>query len=284
MSYTLIQDLTKVNFTPGNKGRKYIVIHYTGNKTDTAEDNANYFRNTKRGSSAHYFVDDTTVYQVVSDADTALAQGKNYGKNNLFGIVTNGNALSIEMCGTNGRVSDATFNNTIALTQTLMKKYNIPASNVVRHYDVASKHCPGWAGWLPGNEAIWNDFKSRLSKTAGGKLDMTECIIWIKDDHAGYAKGTGCYWSPATGVIPLPSPDCIALINIIRKNDGLPDICNIESSSGAPWVLRAQQASMQSSMAPAQKTDAVVNVDKVVFDAKEIAKAVNDDAAERMKK
>lgn len=41
MPYTLIKNLTTVNFTKGNKGRKYIVIHYTGNKTDTTTENAN---------------------------------------------------------------------------------------------------------------------------------------------------------------------------------------------------------------------------------------------------
>lgn len=62
MSYTLIKDHTRVNYSSGNSGRKYIVIHYTGNTTDTAKANANYFRSVNRGASAHYFVDATTVY------------------------------------------------------------------------------------------------------------------------------------------------------------------------------------------------------------------------------
>jgi len=52
MAYTFIKDLTTVNYTKGNSGRKYIVIHYTGNKTDTAKANANYFRSTNRGRIA----------------------------------------------------------------------------------------------------------------------------------------------------------------------------------------------------------------------------------------
>lgn len=164
MAYTFVKDLTTVNYTKGNNGRKYIVIHYTGNKTDTAKANANYFRSTNRGSSAHYFVDKTSIYQVVADADTAWAVGKNYGSGNLFGTITNKNSLNIEMCSDNGKIAEETLANTIALTKDLMKKYNIPAGNVYRHYDVCSKKCPGWTGWLGTSPTLWNHFTTRLNE------------------------------------------------------------------------------------------------------------------------
>ncbi|HJD45939.1 MAG TPA: N-acetylmuramoyl-L-alanine amidase [Candidatus Mediterraneibacter norfolkensis] len=168
MSYTLVKNLTTVNYTKGNSGRKYIVIHYTGNKTDTAANNANYFKSTNRGASAHYFVDKTQVVQVVDDANTSWAVGVNYGSNNLFGKCTNANSISIEMCSDGGKIADATYKNTVELTKSLMKKYNIPASNVVRHWDVCSKACPGWTGWgANGKDAsIWNQFKKDIGGTA----------------------------------------------------------------------------------------------------------------------
>lgn len=171
MTYKLIQNFTKVNFTKGNSGRKYIVIHYTGNKTDKATSNGNYFKNKNRGASAHYFVDDTTVVQVVSENDTAWAVGRNYGSNNLFGKCTNSNSISIEMCSTDGRISNATYQNTVALVKSLMKKYNIDAAHVVRHWDVCSKSCPGWTGWgANGYDAsIWNQFKKDIVSTNSGK-------------------------------------------------------------------------------------------------------------------
>lgn len=171
MAYKLIQNFTKVNFTKGNSGRKYIVIHYTGNKTDKATSNGNYFKNANRGASAHYFVDDTTVVQVVSENDTAWAVGRNYGSNNLFGKCTNSNSISIEMCSTNGRISDATYQNTVALVKSLMKKYNIDAAHVVRHWDVCSKSCPGWTGWGANgcDASIWNQFKKDIVSANSGK-------------------------------------------------------------------------------------------------------------------
>lgn len=170
MAYKLIQNLTKVNYTKGNNGRKYIVIHYTGNRTDTGMANSNYFKSTNRGASAHYFVDAENVVQVVSDSDTAWAVGRNYGSNNLFGRCTNSNSISIEMCSTDGKISDGTYRNTVELTKTLMKKYNIDAAHVVRHWDVCSKSCPGWTGWGANgcDASIWNQFKKDIvSGTVG---------------------------------------------------------------------------------------------------------------------
>ena len=165
MSYKLVKNLTTVNYTKGNSGRKYIVIHYTGNRDDRALSNSNYFKSVNRGASVHYFVDRTSVYQVVSDDDTAWAVGKNYGSNNLFGKCTNKNSISIEMCSNSGKIHDDTYKNTVELTKKLMKKYNIPASNVVRHFDVCSKNCPGWKGWVGSDTSIWKRFKKDISST-----------------------------------------------------------------------------------------------------------------------
>lgn len=164
MAYNFIQNFTTVNFSKGNLGRKWIVIHYTGGKNDTAMANSNYFKNANRGASAHYFVDETTVVQVVKDEDTSWAVGRNYGSNNLFGKCTNSNSISIEMCSTDGKISTATYKNTVELTKSLMKKYGIDASRVVRHWDVCSKCCPGWNGWGANgcDTSIWNQFKKDI--------------------------------------------------------------------------------------------------------------------------
>lgn len=165
MSYALVLNLTTVNYKKGNSGRKYIVIHYTGNTTDTAMNNANYFKSVNRGASAHYFVDKTQIVQVVKEEDTAWAVGRNYGSNNLFGQCTNSNSISIEMCSTNGKIADETYKNTVELTKDLMNRYGISVDKVVRHWDVCSKVCPGWDGWgANGKDAsIWNQFKKDIS-------------------------------------------------------------------------------------------------------------------------
>lgn len=169
MAYRMLKNITAVNKTvTGGRNINYIVIHYTGNETDRAESNANYFKNVNRGASAHYFVDSTTVVQVVEDKDVAWAVGVNYGSNNLYNKVTNNNSISIEMCSTGSKIADATFDNTVELTKQLMKKYNIPASNVYRHFDVCSKQCPGWTGWgtrAGDNGSLWTKFKNAITQT-----------------------------------------------------------------------------------------------------------------------
>lgn len=167
MGYKLYKKLTKVNYTHmSNKKNEYIVIHYTGNATDTALANARYFETVNRGASANYFVDQTTVYQCVLDSDKAWHVGVNYGNHTLFGKCTNSNSIGIEMCSNKKKIAQDTYKNTVALTKKLMKKYNIPASRVVRHYDVCNKVCPGWSGWTIKNDKIWKQFKKDIQATA----------------------------------------------------------------------------------------------------------------------
>lgn len=174
MSYILKEHLA----APGNYGGsrtarqiKYLVFHYTGNDGDTAANNAAYFRNQVVEASAHYFVDDDTVWRSVPDLTVAWAVGgQKYanadltGGGTLYGIVTNTNSLSIEMCDMiqNGvyQASEATMANAAALGHELMEKYHIPLENVVRHFDVTGKHCPSYLI----NDQKWADFKKRLEE------------------------------------------------------------------------------------------------------------------------
>lgn len=140
---------------------KYIVIHYTANNGDTAKGNANYFHNNKNlQASAHYFVDEKEIWQAVRDEDTAYHCGANKYKHNEC---RNSNAIGIEMCSRKNAdgtyyFKDATVANAIRLVRQLMAKYNIPASRVIRHYDVTGKMCP-----MPFvNADRWAKFKKQL--------------------------------------------------------------------------------------------------------------------------
>ena len=54
---------------------KYIVEHYTGNLGDTAKNNVDYFYGGNRSASAHYFVDDNSIWQSVEDSNAAWSVG-----------------------------------------------------------------------------------------------------------------------------------------------------------------------------------------------------------------
>ena len=159
--------ITKRNRTISNRSSiKYLTIHYVG-AVSSAKNNCVYFYSTYRGASAHYFVDDNSIWQCVKDKDIAWHCGADYYYNGC----RNSNSIGIEMCcyKKNGKldISNATVNNTLDLAAYICKKYDIPVSRVVRHYDVTHKNCP--APFVK-DSSRWTDFKNRLSKMLDGEV------------------------------------------------------------------------------------------------------------------
>ncbi len=163
---------TSVKCNPNNYGSRrsidniqYIVIHYTGNNNDRAISNCKYFQSPNRNASAHYFVDESSIYQSVEDNVIAWSVGgKKYpscittGGGKWYGKCTNNNSISIEMCNCVDSVPIKTRENVKYLVNVLMKKYNIPVENIIRHFDVVGKNCP--APLLNGTE--WKEFKEHI--------------------------------------------------------------------------------------------------------------------------
>ena len=146
---------------------KYIVIHYTGNNGDTAANNCTYFQGANRHASAHYFVDGGTyVYNSVPVKSVAWSVGGFYSRSNGAGAYyqkcINANSISIEMCNCVRSVPDKVFDQTVELTKYLMEKYDIPASRVIRHWDVNGKSCPG--RWTGKNNSGWEKFKKTITE------------------------------------------------------------------------------------------------------------------------
>lgn len=145
---------------------RYIVLHYTANNGDTAQNNADYFAGANRRASAHYFVDENEVVQSVRDTDAAWHCGGSIESDHhpLRGICTNRNSLGVEMCsdivGGKYVITAQTVDLAVQLVRQLMAKYRIPIDRVVRHYDVTGKACP--EPWVR-DESLWRKFKARLT-------------------------------------------------------------------------------------------------------------------------
>jgi N-acetylmuramoyl-L-alanine amidase CwlA len=152
---SITRKISNFNHSDGND-IKYIVIHDTGNTTDTAEANANYFGGGDRQASAHYFVDNDSIVQVVEDSNAAWHCGDGHDQ---YGI-GNHNSIGIEMCRVNSTVTPTTEANTIELVKYLMNKYGVSINNVVRHYDASRKNCP--SSFAANNWARWTAFKAKL--------------------------------------------------------------------------------------------------------------------------
>lgn len=171
-----------------NRPIKYIVVHFTAgrsSKPGMALATRKVFLS--RRASADFVVDDTTIVQINPDLKNKACWAVGDG-NGKYGV-TNKNSISIEMCSTlkdgtsvtatnhdGWSISEAVQENTIKLIKILMQKFNIPLSNVIRHYDASRKSCPGLVGWNDNwavnavtgvrigknNSQKWLEFKARI--------------------------------------------------------------------------------------------------------------------------
>lgn len=180
-----------------NRSIRYLAIHYTAGASSapgSAKTMKASWEKTKR-ASADFGVDDRDMVQFNPDPRNykcwSVGDKKNpySGGGRLYGIATNANTISIEICsnlkkGYDRNVvnhggwyfTEAALNNAVRLAKILMKKYNIPLERVVRHYTISGKICPSVLGWNDAtiytkdgkrtaeksNSSEWEKFKNRL--------------------------------------------------------------------------------------------------------------------------
>lgn len=158
----------------GNKIR-FIVIHDTGNygKGANALSHYRYFNGGNRNASAHYFVDDKGIVQIIGDSYSAWHCGDKWNRKYATrSDVTNSNSLGIEMCMNSDGNYDLMYRNTVELVKNLMVKFNVPLDRVVRHFDASGKSCPDHM--KRDNWAKWNEFKKDIAKPIEVKIDLSK--------------------------------------------------------------------------------------------------------------
>lgn len=195
-------DIKKLNLTTNTRKRtrklSHIFLHYTAGPS--SEPGA--YEETKhtllsRGFSSDFIIDDGNIVQWAPDIEkyhsTAIgAYAKDGQPNNDRGKgVHNGFGVSLEICsnckpckdlGKNGPkkqgdyynsyfpnhegwfFTSETLTNAAKLCRYLMQKYSIPKDNIIRHYDIQGKSCPGVIGWNPnsGSESAYQAFVNAL--------------------------------------------------------------------------------------------------------------------------
>lgn len=199
VSSDVIYDPLSVHITKSlNRPIKYLSIHFTAgssSKPGKALNTKKVFET--RSASADFCIDDRDIVQFNPDLTNyycwAVGDKKYNGKGgSLYKKATNKNTISIEICSTCKPSTTAALNysnhsgwsfspevleNAVKLSKILMQKYNIPIENVVRHYDITGKPCPGIIGWNDepiydlelrkytneaNNSKAWLDFKNQL--------------------------------------------------------------------------------------------------------------------------
>lgn len=170
----------KYNFSRRKGARiKYLVIHDTGNTSKGADamGHYRYFNGGNRNASAHYFVDDKQVVQLVGDSLSAWHVGDGRGR---YGI-TNANSIGIEMCiNADGNYAKMYYH-TVELAKNIMRKFNIPIERVVRHYDASRKLCPNHM--RQSNWQAWAQFKKDIQAPIKLKIDLSKSSTAVPVDQ-----------------------------------------------------------------------------------------------------
>lgn len=196
---------------------EYIVIHYTGNKGDSAKNNVDYFAREKVKTSAHYFVDENEIWQSVHDADIAWHCG---AKNYKHKTCRNSNSIGIEMCLLDkvGNIRLKTIDNTVNLVRELMQRYNINSKNVIRHFDVTGKNCPEP---MITNDKLWHDFKKKLEDIQDMKVYkyIPELPEWARDTFTRLYK-IGIVKADESGAVTIYETSLQPMVYIDRLLNG----------------------------------------------------------------
>ena len=130
------------------------MIHYTANPGSTAQANRNYFEGLKdehtTKASSHFVIGlDGEIIQCIPSTEISYASNDR-----------NGDTLSIECCHPDetGKFTDKTYDSLVKLTAWLCSRFDVPADEVIRHYDVTGKDCPKY---FVENEDAWKQFQKR---------------------------------------------------------------------------------------------------------------------------
>lgn len=156
---------------------KYLVIHDTGNTSRGADAEAHfkYLQTATRYGSAHYYLDDGQIIQVIGDSLVAWSIGDKWGYSNNPNRVKdalNSNSLSIELCINSDIDKVKAYKNLVELTKNLMKKFNISPDRVIRHFDATGKNCPG--SWSGDDWSKWWQFKEDIKKPIEWIIDLSK--------------------------------------------------------------------------------------------------------------
>lgn len=133
---------------------RFIVLHYPAVPGISAKKLASRFAATEKDKSTHYCVDEEQIFEVVDPKFAAWHCGIKEGGTYKHPTARNKNAIGIDLCedkiccdsfGVNEHdwyFTEKTLELAADLVAALMKRYNIPISNVIRHNDVTGKFCP----------------------------------------------------------------------------------------------------------------------------------------------
>jgi len=173
---------------------KGIVAHWTANtdKGANAKANVHYFQIADRFASAHFVVDDRSIYQCIPDNEVAYHVGaKLYradGERIRAGSGTPNNYLiGFEMCVNSDGDWDKTYKNATELAAYLLSKYQFTVYDLYRHHDITGKDCPK----MMLEEAKWAAFRQDIADVMKTFPPVRDGIGKVTSSDLNIRKGPG---------------------------------------------------------------------------------------------
>ncbi|ASS74088.1 hypothetical protein CIG75_03195 [Tumebacillus algifaecis] len=151
---------------------KGVVLHWVANPGSTARNNRDYFQNgvsaaKQNWASAHYVIDDRETVRCIPEMEMAYHVGAtSYNQAALKQFATtypNDCLIGIELCHADwtGTFGTGTWSQAVELVADILRRYKLPVSAIVRHYDITGKECPRV---MVRDPAVFTAFKADVER------------------------------------------------------------------------------------------------------------------------
>lgn len=152
--------LTNKNARPQikNLGVSFLVAHETANNNADADAHYHYFQNIEPNISAHTFIDDNKILEIIPLDEKAWHVRYDVLRDNqMFGDDANDIAIGIELCRTGN--FDKAYDRYVWYHAYLCKKYELnPKKDIVAHSTLDPSRRSDPQSWLEPNRVSWAEF------------------------------------------------------------------------------------------------------------------------------
>lgn len=172
----ITQDYIKIgNSRSGQKidKVKFIVAHDTGNPGSTAYGNRNYFNKQQPNSSAHAFIDDEYILEIVPLDEKAWHVRYAVTKDDdLYGVNANDAAIGVELCWGDGIDFAKAYRNYVWYHAYLCDKFSLdPTKDIVAHATLDPSRRTDPVDCLKRHGISWDQFIKEVTNEMSQKVD-----------------------------------------------------------------------------------------------------------------
>lgn len=165
ITYDFLQKGTKRRSGKSIKRVDFIVAHDTGNKNSTARNNFDYYRRNDASASAHTFIDDNEILEIIpatqSNPEKAWHVRYNVPADDLaYDNDANDGAIGIELCYGDNINFDKAYNKYVWYIVYIMKLYNLsPYTDLIGHFMLDPSRRSDPVNALRFGNKTWKEFQ-----------------------------------------------------------------------------------------------------------------------------